>query len=158
MTDLKIIRSSYKNALSTFIKSKQTINTIEKLIYNTAQQQFNDPESVNNFEEVSDFYTHIMYQIIGDLLQKTDPAVIITYLQSNTILWKHRMFQTITSIINEQDDFIMNPFEVEEGVTECKKCNSKRVFTYSKQCRSSDEPMSTFAECVKCGAKWKYSG
>ena len=157
MTDLKNIRLTYKTHLASLIKSKQTINSIEKLIYNTSIQQFNDPSNKTT-DELSDLYTHLMYQIIGDLLQNIEPSVIITYLQSNHILWNHSMFKTITSILNEQDDFIMNPFEVEEGVTECKKCGSKRVFTYSKQCRSSDEPMSTFAECVKCGAKWKYSG
>ena len=57
----------------------------------------------------------------------------------------------------EQDNFIENPFEIEEGVLEC-KCGSKRVFSYQKQSRSADEPMSTYATCVACKNKWIYSG
>ena len=68
------------------------------------------------------------------------------------------MFKEIFQRLEEHDDFIINPFEVEEGCTECKKCGSKRVFTYTKQIRSSDEPMTTFAKCVQCKISWTYSG
>ena len=57
----------------------------------------------------------------------------------------------------EQDNFIIKPFEIEEGVLQC-KCGSKRVYSYSKQSRSADEPMSTYAQCMSCKSKWVYSG
>ena len=57
----------------------------------------------------------------------------------------------------EQDNFLIKPLEIEEGVLEC-KCGSKRVFSYQKQCRGGDESSTTFAECVACKAKWIYSG
>jgi DNA-directed RNA polymerase subunit M/transcription elongation factor TFIIS len=69
----------------------------------------------------------------------------------------HGSFKTEQDLIDEQDDFIENPFEIEEGVIEC-RCGSKRVFSFSKQTRSADEPMTTYAECVQCGSKWTYSG
>ena len=57
----------------------------------------------------------------------------------------------------EQDNFLIKPLEIEEGVLEC-KCGSKRVFSYQKQCRGGDESSTTFAECVACKSKWIYSG
>jgi hypothetical protein len=58
----------------------------------------------------------------------------------------------------EEDDFIENPFQVEEGVLECYKCGSKRTISYTKQTRSADEPASVIATCINCKNKWVYSG
>ena len=66
-------------------------------------------------------------------------------------------YASLLRVQNEQNDFIENPFEVEEGVIEC-KCGSKRVFSYSKQTRGADEPMTTFAQCMSCKKSWSYSG
>jgi DNA-directed RNA polymerase subunit M/transcription elongation factor TFIIS len=71
--------------------------------------------------------------------------------------WKHECYDRVTYKIEEQDEFITNPFEVCEGVLEC-KCGSKRVFSYQRQQRGSDEPMTTFAQCMKCSKRWTYSG
>nr|QXT57838.1 transcription elongation factor TFIIS [Rhinella marina erythrocytic-like virus] len=43
---------------------------------------------------------------------------------------------------------------LEEGVIQCGKCKSKRVFTTSKQVRAADEPMTVFCYCVGCKSKW----
>ena len=45
--------------------------------------------------------------------------------------------------------------EIEEGVTTCKNCSSKRILTYQMQTRSGDEAMTTFYVCTNCATKWK---
>ena len=50
----------------------------------------------------------------------------------------------------EQDDYISNPPDVEEGVIECMKCGSYNVYSVSVQTRAADEPMSTRAFCTQC--------
>ena len=72
--------------------------------------------------------------------------------------WDHECFENVKKRLHEHDDFVVHPFEVEEGVIQCLKCNSKRTYTYSKQTRGSDEPTSIFAQCVKCNNRWTYSG
>jgi DNA-directed RNA polymerase subunit M/transcription elongation factor TFIIS len=57
----------------------------------------------------------------------------------------------------EQDNFIIQPFEIVEGITEC-KCGSKRVYSFTKQTRGGDEISTTFNECLSCKSKWSYSG
>eukprot|EP01116_Phalansterium_solitarium_P019214 TRINITY_DN5302_c0_g1_i1.p1 TRINITY_DN5302_c0_g1~~TRINITY_DN5302_c0_g1_i1.p1 ORF type:complete len:307 (-),score=38.31 TRINITY_DN5302_c0_g1_i1:189-1109(-) len=37
----------------------------------------------------------------------------------------------------------------------CSKCGSNQTTYYQMQTRSSDEPMTTFHTCMKCGKRWK---
>ena len=48
-----------------------------------------------------------------------------------------------------------NSLEVVDGVEQCKKCMSKKLYTCQMQTRSGDESMTTFYVCSKCAAKWK---
>lgn len=109
----------------------------------------------NQYGDNQKNYTKCIYQIYGDLTNNKQPHVIVD--QINKYNWEHETYADEKAKQDEQDDFIENPFEIEEGVIEC-KCGSKRVFSYSKQTRSADEPMTTYAECVECSSKWTYSG
>ena len=143
-TATKNERNIGKRCLSTVMGIKKNVNIIEKYIYKA---------SVDNEQ-----YKNNIYQVVGDIISKKDAKYILNNIKDAKIGINHEIFDHIKNLIAEQDDFIVNPFEVEEGVTQCKKCESNRVFTYSKQVRSCDEPMTTFAQCVKCKSKWTYSG
>ena len=40
---------------------------------------------------------------------------------------------------------------------QCGKCKKSNVKYTQAQTRSADEPMTTFCECMSCGARWKFS-
>ena len=141
-----------RNALSTVLKNEQNIVTFDKYIYNYAEGQ---AESENNIENI---YTELIYQLIGDILNGTKLKIILANIKKNKIGWEHPQFDTIRYRQQEQDDYILNPFNVEEGVVECPKCGGNRTFTYQTQSRSADEPMTTHSTCVKCKYQWRYSG
>jgi DNA-directed RNA polymerase subunit M/transcription elongation factor TFIIS len=82
-----------------------------------------------------------------------DKAVDI--LKKDQLLWSNFTFQLEKRKIDEEDDFLTQPYEVSEGVLTCGACSSKKIFSYSKQTRSSDEPMTVFAQCSQCGNKWR---
>lgn len=105
-----------------------------------------------------DSYQCILYQVIGEFLSGKDKKNILNNLKNVEVEWKHSEFQEIRNNVNEQDEFVENPFEVEEGVLDCGKCNSKKVLSYSKQCRGSDEGTSIFARCLNCGNQWVHGG
>ena len=43
-----------------------------------------------------------------------------------------------------------------EGILTCPKCKSKKTSYFQLQCRSADEPMTNFCNCI-CGHRWKFS-
>ena len=144
-------------ALKTILKQDKKIKIVEKCIHKQSSKN----------EQYENTYRKILYQTIGDLildnkLEKTEKNIKLKEtaknIKHNKIGWNHPIYTQIKNRIEEHDDFIINPFEVEEGVTNCKACGSTRVFTYSKQVRSCDEPMTTVAKCVKCKVVWTYSG
>jgi DNA-directed RNA polymerase subunit M/transcription elongation factor TFIIS len=144
----KNYRECSRKALLNFFNSKDT-QQMEELIEKKILCEKHNMEIC---------YTRYVYMIVGEALKGIKPKAIIESLKKDTNLgWNHPVFYSVTCRIKEQDDFILKPFEVEEGVIEC-RCGSKRVFSYSKQSRSADEPMSTYAQCMVCKAKWVYSG
>ena len=145
--DINELRSKGSQALGTVLNQKQNINIIEKYIHKKSKKSYDYNEK----------YKKILYQTIGDIIKEKNLKELVNNIKKENVGWKHPTFSNIKNKIEEHDEFIINPFEVEEGVTTC-RCGSGRVFTYQKQCRGSDEPMTTFAKCVACKAQWSYSG
>jgi len=130
--------------LESVLKNANNIKIIENIVFIVSQA-------------CEDSYKRIIYQTVGDVLSKKPIKDLIADLKKLNNGWKHHSFGQSMVQLDEQDDFLEHPFEVAEGIFEC-KCGSTRVFSYSKQTRSADEPMTTYAECVECGQKWQYSG
>ena len=131
-----------KDTLKLFLNKEQNINTFEKYIYDLSDDNT---------------YKLNIYQTICDIKSGNKLVNILNNIKTEKLGFKHDSF--IDSIFEEeeQDNFLIKPFEIEEGVLEC-NCGSKRVYSYSKQSRSADEPMTTYAECMSCRNKWTYSG
>ena len=78
----------------------------------------------------------------------------INVLQKGHIGWNHKTFARMLAKEKEIDSYKQTKPEVEEGVLQCKRCNSKRVLSYQTQARSADEPMTTVAKCSECNTSW----
>lgn len=105
----------------------------------------------------------LLSQVYDDLSETLyDAHSIKTYIddviKQGKLGWEHISFSNIKQSQQEQDDYILNPFEAEEGVVECKKCGSSKVYSVSVQTRAADEPMTTMAQCTMCKTKWSYNG
>ena len=133
-----------KNSLQKLITSEKNVNIIEKAIF----------EQTKECAEYSD----ILYEVLFLLKEGCKQADILMTLKSKKMGWSNPEFNDVAFKQKEQDDFTISPFQVEEGVLKCPKCGGCKSFSYSKQTRSADEPMTTFATCVTCKHKWTYSG
>ena len=142
------LRTNGKNSLQKVIKQQKNIEIIENNIYKICSNQ-------DNYEEK---YNEYIYQVIGDILNKIPLKIILDNIKNKNVGWNHNCFEKYKTIMEEQEEFIENPFEVVEGAMECQKCKSKRVFYYQKQSRSCDEGFNTYASCCNCNAKWTIRG
>jgi DNA-directed RNA polymerase subunit M/transcription elongation factor TFIIS len=134
-----------KDALSLVIKIEKNLNILEKAVYNKT----GDDETA---------YKDLVYEVISEISQGKKLQAILDSIKNSKTGWNHPNFDETRFRQEEQDDFIVNPFEVAEGVLKCGKCGHSRTFSYTKQTRSADEPMTTFATCMTCKHKWTYSG
>ena len=96
-----------------------------------------------------------MYEIFVEwsLCPKLDELFL--YMKEQNLGFDHVIFNDIKHKINENDDFISNPPQVEEGVIECSRCKSKRTISFSKQTRSGDEACTVFVRCAECNHQFR---
>jgi DNA-directed RNA polymerase subunit M/transcription elongation factor TFIIS len=130
-----------KQALNTVLTKEQNITIIENNIYKISD---------NNEEN----YKKYLYEVIGDILNNIKLSDILKNIKETKLGWEHKEYQEICDYFKEQDEFLENPFQIEEGIFQCMKCNSKKVFSYSKQSRAGDEATSVYCQCANCKQKW----
>lgn len=71
-------------------------------------------------------------------------------LKNKQFMFSHQDFTDIHNLVREQEDFLNNPIQVEDGVIECHRCKSHKTFSYAKQTRASDEGTTVFVTCAEC--------
>jgi len=155
---MDILRSKTKDILRNQLLSESDISKVEGYIHKYSNRKYK--------KNIEKHYKNIVYQTVNDLTNAVPVNTIIDNIKNDKVSWNHILFKDIQNKLDEQDNFIEHPFEVEEGVQQCKAfnpktgttCNSKRVIYYQRQERGSDEPMTTYNTCYSCGASWKYSG
>ena len=140
------------STLKLVLKQEKNINTLEKALYNKTVSQVEDDD------DIEAQYKTNLYQIVCDIQDKEKLKDILENIKKGKIGWEHPSYSEMAYKIAEQNEFIQNPFEVEEGVFQCKQCGSRRVYSYAKQDRASDEGTSVYAQCVACKATWRERG
>jgi len=98
----------------------------------------------------------LLSQIQDDLV--ASPQNIEEYvknvIQKELLGFNHSSFDKFRQKENIQDEYVINPFQAEEGVVQCVKCKSMKVYSVSRQTRAADEPMTTVSVCTMCKHKW----
>jgi DNA-directed RNA polymerase subunit M/transcription elongation factor TFIIS len=134
------------NVISTVIHKRKNIDLLEKYIF----------ENTNNETE----YIDVVYNSVHTLHKASNRTQcikeLITQLYNKEHTWKDPKYAIYREKLEEEDQFLTNPFEIEEGVLEC-KCGSKRTISFQRQTRSADEGSTTFAQCVECGTRWRHN-
>ena len=117
---MKKLRKKGLKCLQHILKIKKNIKILEKKAYKLSNK---DPS----------IYQNIIFQLCYDLTNNVTFTTLLNNLQNNEFLFNHSSFSTIKKELDEQDDFLTNPFEIEEGVLQCNKCNSRKTFSYPLQ-------------------------
>ena len=83
---------------------------------------------------------------IEKILKSKDVDIIFESVTGNqNILWDSKVFEKFKKI----------ELSLEDGVIQCGKCKGHKVYSYTKQTRSGDESLTTFAFCSSCSSKWR---
>lgn len=125
-----------------------------KIILNDKEAKFLENlihEQCDNQEE----YILIIQEMMNLYRNKKSIDDIIQLVQQKKYLFHTDEYDNYSKKLEEIDNFLMKPFEVDEGVLTCNKCNSNKTFSYTKQTRSGDESTTVFVICSECNAKWK---
>jgi len=141
-------RTQGRAVLATVLNNDKNITILEKTVF----------EKTSKMPDAEDSYKEVIYQVLSDVCQHVSIKQIYRNIKNGNIKWKHKCFDDMARRISEQNEFIENPFEVEEGVHTCRKCGSKRVFSYNRQVRGGDEGTGVFCECAACHCKWQERG
>jgi DNA-directed RNA polymerase subunit M/transcription elongation factor TFIIS len=139
--NFEIAREKGKQILSLVLKQEQNITIFEKYI-STIQTDIKK-------------YKNLIYQTANKIKKNGNIREILKDIKTEKIFWESDIYNSFKNQQQEKDDFIKNPFEVEEGVNTCMKCGSKKTYSYTKQIRSADEGTTVFCICVICKNRWK---
>jgi DNA-directed RNA polymerase subunit M/transcription elongation factor TFIIS len=150
MTTIMDFRIKGKIALSKVLNEEKNIDVLEKYVYNVSVEK--------NIDDIQNTYTLFLYQTIGDIMNEKKLKDILSQIKKKKLGWDHECYKEISNSIDEQNEFIQNPFEVAEGVFQCRNCGSKRVYSYTRQDRSCDEGTSVYCQCVACRINWRERG
>ena len=132
---------SVKQIMRKYIKNEKSVEILENNIRLVAAD--------------TDEYTRILYEVLVLIREKEPLSSIRQMVKDKKVCLNSSKFETVYKEVSEKDNFLDNPFSVEEGVLEFGKCGIKRSFSYSKQVRRSDEGFTTFCLCAECGARWR---
>ena len=141
------MRTNAKRALSLYVKKEKNVKVIEKHILNTCIAKKCTP--------IEESYKQLVISVCVQIQQGNSLQDVLDTIKQGNVLWDDTSMSEYKHKLEEQDNFLENPFEIEDGVIECNKCGSKRTYSYTKQTRSGDEATTVFSVCAECGAKWK---
>jgi DNA-directed RNA polymerase subunit M/transcription elongation factor TFIIS len=128
-------------ALNVVISSEKNVKILES--------------KVNKISSSHDDYYLIIQEVINSRREGMNCKDILKLLREGRYLESKEEYDMYRSKIEEHDKFLVKPFEVDEGVLECGRCNSNKTISYTKQTRSGDESTTVFAMCFNCNNKWK---
>ena len=98
----------------------------------------------------------LLYEVLTEYSCNTNVDELLDQIRSKKLQWLHPSFDLYRECEIEADNFLIHPPEVEEGVIECRRCHSKKTFSFSKQTRRADESATVFVRCSQCYHTFKF--
>ena len=157
------LRFNSINVLRKFIENEDKCKVIEKSIYD-----FSTDYVIKN--SVEDIIYEIYKNKFDDIIVNLDKNQInnnylLEAVDCDSIDISNIAFFTPQSLFPEKWKKIIDRRNLIEdkkknmattNIFKCKKCHKKKCSVYQMQTRSADEPMTTFVNCLICGASWKF--
>ena len=157
------LRYNSINVLRNFIDSEEKCELIEKSIYDftTDYVRENAVETI-----INEIYKNKFDDIIVNIdKSKINNNYLLGAITCDAIDVSNIAFLAPQSLFPDNWKKIIDRRNLIEdkkknmattNIFKCKKCHKKKCSVYQMQTRSADEPMTTFVNCLMCGASWKF--
>jgi DNA-directed RNA polymerase subunit M/transcription elongation factor TFIIS len=126
-----------------FVKKKQNRERMAQFIWDTIARQ------------KKEYAVYVLYELLVEWTVHPQLTELIEKIQMKKVGWNHPTFKKLHQLEKEQDDFLSNPPKLEEGVIECRKCGSRKTYSFSKQTRRADESCTVFVRCSQCNSSFR---
>jgi transcription elongation factor S-II len=169
ITNPEIFRSNIKAKLFDFLQDEKHSTNLEKGIFNYSLKEatmrkvvkkWDNPYFVQLYKDrVRTIYFNFknqetMKKVLEQLKNgdiKSHEIAFLTHQELCPSKWEKMIQDKIKRDKNKFETRV----EASTDTFTCRKCRSKKCTYYQQQCRSADEPMTTFVTCLDCDTRWK---
>ena len=158
-------RANIRNKLNLLINDEKYSKNLEIGIYNYALKEATNLKVVKKWD--NPFYIQLYLDRLRSIHTNLQNPAFIQHIQSDDIKPQVVAFMTHQEMNPEKWDTLIKikmikdklkfdtNVEASTDTFKCRKCHGKNCTYYQAQCRSCDEPMTTFVSCIDCGNRWK---
>lgn len=163
--NVDLFRSNIRKKLDDKFHNEKNSKNLERGVYNYSLKEADRHKIIKKWDNkqfVLIYLNHlrsIMTNLNEELVAKVNdgsikPHVIafMTHQELSPDKW--------SAMIEVKSKRDKNKFEVNlSAATDtftCRKCKKNQCTYYQLQCKSADEPMTTFVQCIPCGNRWKF--
>lgn len=157
-------RVNIRQKLDAILHNERNSSNLEKGIFNYALKEADRHKIVKKWDNnlfVQIYIDHlrsIMNNLKGDILQQINDGTIKPHVVA-FMTHQELAHEKWSPLIDAKIKRDKNKFEVTMSAATdtftCRKCKKNQCTYYQMQTRSSDEPMTTFVQCIPCGNRWK---
>ena len=95
------------------------------------------------------------YELYCEYQLQPNKEHLYEFLKQKKFLYENDIFQDISEMIQEEENFIVSPPKLSEGIMVCKFCKSRKTISYERQTRSADEQSTIFVKCMDCSKSFR---
>ena len=157
-------RSNIRAKINEKLNNEKHSSNLEKGIFNYALKEADQRKIVKKWDNkhfvqiyldrLRSIFTNLNDNIIEQINSEDIKAHVVAFMthqELNPEKWQELIDK---KIIKDKNKFESN-LEASTDTFTCRKCKSNKCTFYQQQIRSSDEPMTTFVQCIDCGNRWK---
>jgi transcription elongation factor S-II len=160
-----VFRCNIRKKLNEIVQDEKNSLNLEKGIFNFALKESDRYKIIKKWDNKQfvqiyiDRLRSIMNNLKGDILQQIKDGTIkphIVAFMTHQELCPEKWEPLIEAKIKRDKNKFETNIAASTDLFTCRKCKEKKCTYYQMQCRSADEPMTTFVQCLNCGTRFKF--
>ena len=159
-------RNNIRAKINILLENEKKSINLEKGVYNYSVKEattlkvvkkWDNPHFIQLYtDRLRSIYLNItnckkLLDEIKDGTLKANDVAFMTHQEMKPEKWEAHIQAKMKRDKNKFDTNIV----ASTDMFKCRKCHSNKCTYYQAQLRSSDEPMTTFVNCIDCGNRWK---